>query len=192
MQFVITEEFNEGEVFFYFLAACAEPGIGGRGKRTLSAQFGRLERSSCLWVNQYFGQGSTDLLRVSNVSLGVFPQTRLFHHIYFLIIISTICEGGALLCFGKINIWMWSWEVFQVALGCSGELQGGRSQVSARSSSRRSSKQEKQRGAHSSCKSSICAVWESGSSLYFKYTRVFPICAELERAHERDFSGFSG
>ena len=78
------------------------------------------------------------------------------------------------------------------ALGCSGEFQGGRSQVSARSSSSRSSKQEQQRGAHSSCKSSICAVWESGSSLYFKYTRVFPICAELERAHERDFSGFSG
>ena len=51
MQFVITEEFNEGEVFFYFLAACAEPGIGGGGKRTLSAQFGRLERSSCLWLN---------------------------------------------------------------------------------------------------------------------------------------------
>ena len=32
---------------------------------------------------------------------------------------------------------------------------------------------------------------ESGSSLYFKYTRVFPICAELERVHERDL-GYSG
>ena len=53
MQFVLTKEFNKGEEsFFYFSAARAEPGIGGGGKRTLSAQFGILRRALVSdWTN---------------------------------------------------------------------------------------------------------------------------------------------
>ena len=139
--------------------------LGGAG--TLSAQFGTVERSSCLGLDQYFARvndGSTESIQCQ---IGVsfphcsFPWYSLSHHFKYFHNMWRRCS--ALLWQSQ---YLDAGELRGVP-GCSSLLQGALGG--------QESGFYQQCASNSNCKSSICGVQESGSSPML----VFYLCQSL-------------